>query len=174
MALMVCILLLPQGLTANHGFSYYGEHPVTMVPYRLAFLISGIFTLLCALYLPNNRPFRVMKIVFFLMLPFLLGLVFTTSSATQLISQIHVGIGTSLFVSQLVLGFWLASFICSVPRNTVLLVLLLFGGFISLLSLLDIMPYLMQGQILFQLAFGALTASTLIELRTTVTQDADL
>lgn len=166
-ALMICILFLPQGLTANGGFTYFGKHSATIIPYRFAYLFSGLFTLLSALILPNYRPFKAIRVVFILMLFFLLGLVFTTSTI-RYISHFHVSLGTTLFVSQLVFGFWLAAIVRQMPRNTALFIALFIGGLISLLSLVEVIPYLLEGQMLFLLSFAALVTSALIGLRAAV------
>lgn len=54
--LSICVWMEPAGLWANHGFSYYGDLPDTLLPYRLAFFLAGMFTLLSALLLPNVMP----------------------------------------------------------------------------------------------------------------------
>ena len=166
--LLVCILMLPQGVTMNRGFSYYGDIERTVIPYSLAFLVSGIFSLLASLYLPDNMPFRVIKYTLRLMLPLLGVIVITTFSLAPLPVAIHIGFGVALFSIQFLFAAWLGLFIQADHLNHAFCVLLFAGGIISLCSLLHLLAYLIWGQIIFQLAFGLLVAHTLVALRAKV------
>ncbi|HEY3376744.1 MAG TPA: hypothetical protein VGL77_04550 [Armatimonadota bacterium] len=162
--LLVCVLLLPQGLLANHGFTYYGKYALTLAPYRLAFIVSGLGTLLASFYLPAQRPFRVLAWAFRLMAPLLYALVVTTAADNWALGLIHVKFGETLFLLQTALAAWLALFLCPDRRNRVLLLLLVLGGLASIITLNDILPYLIEAQILFQLAFGLLVLQSLAKL----------
>ncbi len=159
-ALVVCLLLLPQGLWANHGFSYYGDYAITTLPYRLAFLVCGGGTLLASFFLPRGMPCRVLKYAFWLMPVLYLGIVITTvphaAPNSALLDNIHRGIGVTLFVLQFGLGAWLAGRNLRDGINQLLLVLLFLGGLASLLALLYIIHYLIEAQMFFQLAFALL------------------
>src|SRR6266699_4090815 len=36
--LLLCVAITDAGLAHNHGFSFYGSHPSTLVPYALGFV----------------------------------------------------------------------------------------------------------------------------------------
>ncbi len=163
--LAACVALQPAGLWANHGFCYYGEQARTVWVYRLTYLVTGIGLFLAARWLPAQPPHRVVKIAFTLMIPLLLGLVITTSSASALISITHVRIGTSLFVLELLLACWLAVFVRKDWQNTLLLAACFAGCILSLLCLYVILPYFIQAQAIVQLAFGLLVWHSLAVLR---------
>lgn len=163
--LLVCIILQPRGLLANHGFSYYGDYARTTLPYRLAFLAVGILSYVSSLFFPPAMPFRAIRFAFRLMLPLLLGIVVTTAPARPDLDRIHVPLGVVLFVLQVSLSFWLALYVCKDRRNYALLALLTVGGVLSLLALLKVIPYLIEGQMLFQLAFALLTIHSLNQLK---------
>lgn len=169
--LIVCIFLRPQGLFANDGFSYYGDYAQTILLYRLAFIVTGLLTFLSSWFLPKAMPFIAIKFVFRIMPVLLLGVVVTTAPGHTKLDIVHVGIGMTLFVVQLLTACWLALFIYKDRFNQWLLILLLFSGLISLIALEGIISYLLEGQILFQLAFGALMMHTLIGLRSNIRFD---
>ncbi len=159
------MLLLPQGLKANQGFSYYGDHARTVMLYRLAFTASGGCLLFSALFLPDVQPFRVIKLAFRLMPLLLLGLVLTTAPHSPLLDTIHRPIGVALFILQLALSCWLAFFVCKDRLNQWLFVLLLLSGLASFLALIYVIHYLIEGQVIFQLAFGVLIIHSLRKLK---------
>ncbi|OPZ87334.1 MAG: hypothetical protein BWY76_00516 [bacterium ADurb.Bin429] len=163
--LSLCVFMLPQGLRANHGFSFYGEQPQTRLFYQLAFVTSGLFVLFSALTMPAVATFRAVRIVFLFMLPLFLGVVLTTSSHSPAISLLHVRIGTVLFVLQGLLALWLALIVHRDWRNLALVAILLLGAAITLASLYVIIPYLIHGQVLYLLTFGVIVVYSLTRLR---------
>ena len=165
LGLAVCVALLPSGLGMNRGFSYYGDVPLTLLPYSLAFLAIAIFTLLASYALPDAAPFRVIKIVFRCTMPLLFLIVLSTLSLDPLVIQIHITCGVTLFILQVLFATWLAFLVCRGWRNALLYVLLFAGGLVSLLSLSHVITYLIHGQVVFQLAFGGLVLNTLAQLR---------
>ena len=165
-SLVVCVLLSPQGLLANHGFTYYGEHARTVVPYGLAFGVCGLCTLLSTWYLPDGRPFRVIKFALRLLLPLLCAVAITASNQPSL-GKLHVRFGEALFGLQFGMSAWLALDIHKDWRNAAYLLLLFCSGLASLLAVYNVIPYLIEGQIIFQLAFGVVVIYTLGKLRDT-------
>ncbi|MHB9130693.1 MAG: hypothetical protein ACYDBB_06345 [Armatimonadota bacterium] len=163
--LLVCVVMDPRGLLANHGFSYYGDFVRTTLPYRLAFLVAGACTLLSSWYLPNDTPFRAIKFSFRMMVLLLFGIMVTTGHFTLTYNLIHVRIGVVLFLVQLVVGTWLALLVCRDRWNIALLVLAYSSSLFALVALQGYIPLLIEGQLLFQLAFGALMVRTLVRLR---------
>ena len=171
LALFVCVLLLPRGLVVNHGFTYYGENTLTMIPFGLAFLTSGVFTLASSLYLPRAMPFRMVKIAFWLMIPLLLAIMLTTSSVNMFLNHIHLKFGEALFILQAVMCFWMGLVVCRNLTNYLLLLLLVISGVVSIVAVNDIIPYLIEGQVAYQLVFGLLVVHTMSKLRERLTTD---
>jgi hypothetical protein len=169
LCLVISVFILPEGLRTNRGFSYYGDMPETRLLYRLAFVICGACMLLSSVSLPRTMPFKVIRVALWLMFPLLFGVVLTTGyPGNPVIVNIHRAIGVTLFVTQVALASWLALFVCRDRLNLTLYVLLLLGGVLSLLGLLGILRYLIQGQVLFLLAFGAVLVYSLVRLRVRV------
>ena len=99
------------------------------------------------------------------MIPFLFALVITTTTGHPRISALHVRIGTALFVLLFVVACWLALGPVRDRFNAACLLIQSVGGVISWLALRAVIPYLIQGQVVFELAFGGLVLHTLIVLR---------
>jgi len=163
--LLLCIVMIPEGVTENRGFSFYGDNGYTVVPYSLALLISAVFILLSAGRLPDGPPFRLIKFSLRVTVPLLGLIVISTYSLAPLVIALHIGFGVALFVVQLLFAGWLGFFVCRDRRNYLLLTLLFGGGLVSLLSLTHVITYLIWGQIGYQLAFGFLVVHTLKMLR---------
>ena len=155
-SLIICVLLLPKGLLANHGFSYYGDYTRTMLPYHLAFAVCGVCTLLASFSLPSAMPFKLIKYAFRLIPVLLLGIAVTTAPHSPTLDNIHRPIGVTLFVLQFALGTWLACIAGKDRLNLLLLPLLIGSGLVSLLALCAIIHCLLEGQVLFQFAFAML------------------
>jgi hypothetical protein len=79
--------------------------------------------------------------------------------------EIHVRLGVALFIIELLVDCWLAWYLCKDLRNHMYLALQLVGGLISLLALDEHLRYLLEGQIIFQCAFGLLMLHSLRCLR---------
>ncbi len=152
--LLICILIRPAGLSANDGLSYFGSFKNTIIPYSAAFFLNAYFYWEAARVLVNNNKLhnyvayglRVMALL-------LTGLVLTPHT---LVNPIHTAIGTTLFVFQLVLSIWLLVKIDFSWQNLGLVCIELCGGLISFYYLPKPHGLLLQGQVIFQLAFGIL------------------
>lgn len=155
--LAVCILLIPEGLAANRGISFYGAHPADILPLGLGFLTSSYFLLQAARTMPSHTPAERLAIIALrLMTVLIIGVLITPYSLGYIVDVIHTIIGAALFILQLAMAIWLLAVIVPDWQTVALLVTQLAGGFISLFSLINILPFLIQGQILFQVAFGLL------------------
>ncbi|HOS44399.1 MAG TPA: hypothetical protein PK794_11945, partial [Armatimonadota bacterium] len=77
-------------------------------------------------------------------------------------SLLHVRIGTVLFVLQGLLALWLAGIVQRDGRNLALVLVLLLGAAITVASLYVVIPYLIHGQVLYLLAFGAIVVRALL------------
>lgn len=163
--LILCVLLLPSGMLANRGFSYFGDYPRTRLLYQLAFVSAGCLLLLSAFRLPWVMPVRVLKVGFMIMVPLLFGVLVTTSPDNRALDGIHITIGVTLFVLQFILGSWLAVVICRDTRTMRLWLLLIAGGVLAVLALVHLIPVLLWGQVCFQTAFAVLLIQALRKLQ---------
>jgi len=170
LCLITSVVILPAGLWVNRGFSFYGDMASTVLPYRLAFLLCGTCLLLSAQSLPAPMPFRVMRVALRVMFPLLVGVMITTVPNSPALDQVHRGIGVTLFLVQFSLGGWLSLVVHRDRCNLAFFLLLLFGGVLSLLGLLNVLPYLIEGQAVFLLAFGLVVVYTMARLRIGVTR----
>ena len=152
--LLLCVLIRPAGLAANDGLSYFGGYKTTVIPYTLAFFLVAYFYWETAkILVVENSSKRHMTMAMRAMAVLLVGLVLTPHN---LVDPIHTKIGTALFVLQLLLTIW---FIAKVEFSWVNLglgLLELFGGLVSFYYLPKPHGLLLQGQVIFQLAFGVL------------------
>jgi hypothetical protein len=163
--LIVCVLLEPSGLKGFSGFSHYGDVWRTALAYRAAFLSTTVFTLLSSFYLPDVIPFKALRFTFRVMIMLLFGIVITTGTFNATINNIHIGIGVALFLLQLIVGSWLAIYACRDRWNITLLILAYLGSLFALVALLRIVPFLIEGQVTFELMFALLVIRSLVMLR---------
>ncbi|MEI7831776.1 MAG: hypothetical protein WCJ56_01040 [bacterium] len=181
--LVFSVVRLPEGITANRGFSYYGDYAETYLFFRIAFLSVGASMLLASFYLPRVKPFQAMRVSFWIMFVLLCGVAFTTVPGTTKFHIMHKCFGIPLFIFQFVFGTWLALKISKTRANVVFFLVLLVGDICSLLGLLyqhdaygglyPLFPYLLHSQILFQAAFSAILLYTLYRLRGSVVSKLD-
>lgn len=153
--LLVCIILEPQGLGANDGISYYGIHLRTVVPYLLGLLGAAYFCWQAGSRMeqPQLRPVQISLLFFSLLIA---GIVVTPYSVDRWFDYMHTALGSALFSLQLVLSGWLIWQLKYSWWSVLLGLTELAGGILSAIYLKPTHGFLLQAQILFQLAFGAL------------------
>jgi len=160
LCLFASVAIEPAGLWVNHGFSFYGDLPVTKPLYWLGFFLCITCLLLSSLSLPARMPFLVVRMGLQVIALLLVGVVVTTVPNSPAYDQVHHIIGVVLFIMQFLLSGWLALVIHRDRANLTFFLLLLLGGVLSLLGLLNILPYLLEGQTVFLLAFGLVVVYT--------------
>ncbi|MBO3745369.1 hypothetical protein J5X84_04755 [Streptosporangiaceae bacterium NEAU-GS5] len=163
--LVVCVALVPAGLGANKGFSFFGIHWLTVVPYAVGVLGCALFTrrALRAAAPATPAPARARQAAdaFGLLTA---GLVVTPDYAENVLAWTHRALGASLFVIQLVLAARLVAWAGGDPLSAAFWLFQLGGGVICAIYVLRAEGFLLQGQVLFQLAFGVVLARTLPRL----------
>lgn len=167
--LVVAILLKPQGLAANAGISYYGIYARTAGPMAVGLLGSAFFSWLAAgqIHESELRPVKLGLIVFALLT---IAIVVTPYSVSNFLDWLHTGTGSALFSLQLILSGWL---VAKLRYNFWALLLTgveLAAGIACAIYLRPTHGFLIQFQILFQLAFGTLLVYSLQHLRFEVTR----
>jgi hypothetical protein len=163
--LVVCVALSPAGLAANKGFSYFGIHWSTVLPYALGVAGCALFTrrALRAAAAVTRAPQRTRQAAdAFALLA--MGLVVTPDYAENVLAWTHRALGATLFVIQLVLAARLVAWAGGDALSAAFWLAQLGGGIFCALYVLRAEGFLIQGQAFFQLAFGALLVRTLPRL----------
>lgn len=162
--LVVAILLKPQGLAANAGISYYGIYARTAGPMAAGLLGSAFFSWLAGgkIREPKLRPVRLGLLVFALLT---ILIVITPYSVSNFLDYLHTAAGSALFSLQLLLSFWF----CAKLRYNFWPIFLTFvelaAGIACAFYLKPTHGFLIQGQTLFQLAFGILLIYSLLQVQ---------
>ena len=161
--LVICIFLDPRSLADNNGFSYFGAIGKTVVPYSLAFLIYAFFMWLASNSIKQkNQSAKFLKIVLIIMALFMVGL--TVTPHTVLVN-VHKFFGTSLFVTQLITSFYL---VVRNGRNYLvyfLIFMMLTSGLFSWYYLSLDEGFMIQSQLVFQIAFAGILINYLKNIR---------
>ena len=155
--LVIAILVRPSGLVANSGVSYYGIYLGTVVPYSIALLGAAFATWRSASELaePNwvTRGLKLMSIC-------LVGIVLTPYSFGVIFDRTHTSLGALLFIVQLVVSGRIAFQLDGRVANIVLWLVELGAGIVSALYVFPSHGYLIESQIVFQVAFAAILLSS--------------
>lgn len=159
LGLIVSLAILPAALGANAGVSYFGVHISSAIPYGLGLLSAGGFVWQAAGRLRKHQ--RLLSGLLYCMGPLYAGIVATPYSAGPVFDWIHTSLGSVLFALELLVSGYLAFGHYRDKLNVSLWLIELAGGIISALYLAPSHGYLLQGQLLFQLAFGLLIARIL-------------
>jgi hypothetical protein len=153
--LAVCIALRPEGLGANGGISYYGVFVDTLPFYLISLLGTAAFSLLAAklIVLLDLRPLRYGLLAFALLTTVVALTPYIISTP---LDWLHTIAGIIAFVVQFTLSFWLLAKLQWTGWASLFVVLEIATGAFSLVYVLPSHGFLIQSQMSFQLAFGAL------------------
>ena len=165
----VCITLIPKGLSSNNGISYYGTHIITFSPYITAIIGSSLLGLIATSKYVASSSLNYVKPIMTTIFLLSIGIVLTPYIINPLIGDAHELLGAILFTLQLFLSFKIAMTVRKDFINIFLLLLELSGGIISAVYLLPSRGFLIQGELLFQLAFGLIMIRSAIDLSKTNT-----
>lgn len=157
-AFLICIALEPTSLGANSGLSYFGVHRSTIVPFGFGMLLGSYFIMRASHYLTTmTTAARWLNLALRGIALLIVGIVITPYSLGGWFDVAHRSFGITLFSLQLLVSLWMII----INRrawliNYGLLALQMIGGLISLVYLNPTHGYLIQGQLLFQMAFSAI------------------
>lgn len=155
LGLIVCVIIKPHGLATNDGISYYGIYRETVLPYAFALLGAAYFCLQASGELADSH-FQLLRNWLKIMAILLAGLVVTPYAAGTWVDYLHTTFGTILFAGQLLFSIWLIWQLHNKVWAIVLTVIEFFAGVASAIYLKPTHGLLLQTQVIFQLAFGAL------------------
>jgi len=150
---IVCVIVRPESLGHNDGLSYFGAIWWTVVPYTLAFLTYAVCCFIASRKITaKSASAKTIKIFLVLMCLMLVGLVITPHTV---INSIHKLFGSTLFASQLLLSLYLL-YKNGMNYFIFILVLIMFtSGIFSAAYLSSAAGFMIQAQIIYQIAFVA-------------------
>lgn len=156
-AFLICIALEPSSLGANSGLSYFGVHRLTIIPFGFGMLLGSYFIMRASHYLTAmTRAARWLNLALRGIALLVVGIVITPYTFGGWFDVAHRTFGITLFSLQLVIALWMIIFNKRSWLNYGLIGLQIVGGLISLVYLNPTHGYLIQGQLLFQMAFSAI------------------
>ncbi|MGZ6004967.1 MAG: hypothetical protein ACXWLH_02345 [Candidatus Saccharimonadales bacterium] len=151
--LIVCILIRPASLAANDGLSYFGVYFNTVFFYSAAFLAYALtFWKVSTQFKIGNHTGKSAANSLRAMSALLLGLIATPHNA-PVFGVIHVWLGASLFVIQLIISLVVMLILIGDWLVVSLVAVELSSGLLSLIYLPTAHGLMIQCQIIYQLAF---------------------
>jgi|GEM_PF-3182158 len=156
-AVVISIIIKPSGLGENSGVSYYAVQPETALLIYFAFLFSSVILLYSAFRMrKKNRSEKLVVFCMILAAICYIGLVLTPH---DIIAIPHKIFGSTLFAMEFVIAY----FILMKTQKLAHLLLLIAAFFSGLASLvyLFIDGYMIQSQLIFQLAVWSIIISYL-------------
>lgn len=161
--LLLCVVLDPNSLSANNGFSYFGAKAVTVIPYSLAFLGYAFFLWLASNQTkPSHQSAKVLKVVLIIMALLMVGLTITPHT---ILANLHKIFGSTLFVVQLLTSFYL---VVKNGKNYLIyffILIMLTSGLFSWYYLPLNEGYMIQSQLIFQIAFAGILITYLKNIK---------
>jgi hypothetical protein len=162
--LAICVVIRPTGLNANSGISYYGVYGNTLIPYSLAFLAVSVSTWRSAKIIHKETKIdRYIRLVLQLFTILFLGILLTPHTV---LPHEHVMFGSALFSLQLILGVILVFAVSRDFWNAALLAIAFLSGVASLIYLNTPHGFMIQSQVIFQIAIWILFIRALWQLET--------
>ncbi|GAA4566400.1 hypothetical protein [Planotetraspora kaengkrachanensis] len=160
--LLLCVALMPEGLGANNGMSFYGVHWETFLPYAAGLLSAALFTRRAlhdaAAASPAPGKVRHAADAFAVLLA---GIILTPYTVSGAVDWTHRLLGALLFALQLTLAVRLLAWAHADAFGGAFLLVQLVGGVIAAIYVLQDDGFLLQGEATFQFGFGALLIRTI-------------
>jgi hypothetical protein len=167
-SLAACIAMTADGVTHNHGWSFYGSNDATLVPYAVGFVACCAFFWRAAAMLSASGADEVAAGVR-LLVGFLLLDLLTPDTLNAFFYWAHVAASVLLFLFEFAFAAALA--FRTLPGTAragaarALFGAQFAGGLLAMLSQLELVPALSEGMVVFQAAFGALLVLAASSLR---------
>jgi hypothetical protein len=155
---VVCIDRAPKPVDTTEGLSWFGVTRATVVEYGVTLLVTAALLFRAAAPLaavPSLRPARIGLVACAAFLPLMLATPYTLNT---FVNWTHMTIGAVLFITQLLVSGWLC---WARARTQVVLTLLaveLLAGVVCFTSLIDLDAWMLEAQLVFQVAFTACVA----------------
>jgi hypothetical protein len=159
---LVCVYRAPKPVDTTDGLSWFGVTRATVLEYGITLLVSAALMLRAAAPLaavPALLPARAGLLTCAALLPLMLATPYTLNT---FMNWTHMTIGSALFVTQLLLSGWLWWARARTPIVLTLLAVELLAGLTCFTSLLDLDTWMLQGQLVFEVAFTACVALAVV------------
>lgn len=153
----ICSIINPAYFFSDGGVSNYGVQRSTVVPFSLAFLISGAFLIMATRFMPTTpKMFQRVRCALWLQAFLLFAVLFSTYPymLNQSYKYIHIAIGALLLVFNLVFVAWVTLRLYRDSINGLLLTLEFIGFLMTFFTLLGLVQLLFIAQVLTSLTFG--------------------
>jgi hypothetical protein len=157
-SLTYCVWLLPEGLSANDGISFYGDQPATLLPYNMAIASLVLSYGLFALTLPRFGSFKVLKYLMYLGLLSMVIILATPYKVSPSFHWFHVASTIALIAITVILALWLLFAVWWDSLNLVLLLGLSLATAVAFLYVRPDQGYLIYAETAFQLIFATMLA----------------
>jgi hypothetical protein len=159
--LLLCIAFRPDGLGANDGISYYGIFRQTVIPYAIAILGSAIFMRRALRSTaPASAAPNYIRGLANLVAAMSAGVVLTPYSLNTLFDWVHTALGAAVFALQLVLAWQFLGWTGGDNWIAFFFGVQFLSGVVAAVFVLPKHGFLIQAQVAFQFAFGALLIRT--------------
>jgi len=152
--LAICIGIDHGSAARTDGISFYGVYHRTVVLLVLGFgaAAAGLWRA-AAHFVHSDAPLLVCRVMRLVAVG-LFALLVTPFNRGPLLNWTHMSVGVAIALLQLSVGLSLVRRLPS-PRSIAILAVLLFGGAMAAASLPDWnFPYLLQGEVVYQLGFS--------------------
>ncbi|HEX5797494.1 MAG TPA: hypothetical protein VFX86_03840 [Candidatus Saccharimonadales bacterium] len=153
LSISICIFLLPEGIFANDGISYYSAYKLTALPYAAGLLLTALFSYKVAGSLPEKAP-RAMARAFKLISFMLVAIAVVPYGIDFVVEYTHTILSALLFLIQFLIVWWLAFRVRADIISLLLLVLMAAEMIFSVMYLTPRKGYLIFGELAFQITFA--------------------
>jgi hypothetical protein len=155
---LVCIYRAPKPVATTEGLSWFGVTRATVVEYAVTLLVTAALMIRAAAPLaavPSLRPARIGLVACAAFLPLMLATPYTLNTV---LNWTHMTIGSVLFITQLLVSGWLCWARARTPVALTLFAVEFLAGLVCLTSLIDLDAWMLEAQLVFQVAFTACVA----------------
>jgi hypothetical protein len=174
LSLALCVLIEPEGLNDNHGWSFYESRRETFVPYALGVLCGILLIAYASTLLERSAAPRELATGLRLLALFLFFDLATPDTVNSFFFWAHDLASTLLFLFQLGFAIWLVRSVWRTRAGVVLVVVQFVGGLVAMFSQLQLIPLLGLGILVFQLSFGVLLVCATAPLHSAVSDSASV
>ena len=159
---IVCSLILFDHSVSVYGISYWGIRLETVPILAIGLMATSLMLFQAASRLPDQKPFTYTAACFRVVGVGAILLLLTPYTAGTFFNWAHMTIGATFFLAQTATSGYLYF---KLPRDSWLssaILVQLFGGILAMLSLPDnLLTFMLQGEVLFQIGFALFINRTL-------------
>ena len=152
LGILIDIFIKPSALSANSGISYFGTYLDTLPAYAIAISTSSYLITRFALF--NIHSHKALQNMIVSLLPFSLLLIIFPYNVNRYYSDIHQLFGILIFVFQLLISLIILIKFKQKSWNFLLFSLEFISGLTAAYYLSPKTGFLIQSQIVYQIAFG--------------------